>query len=142
MDTSKPTQQTPRGIRNHNPGNIKRKGAQWIGLADEQDDPTFLQFVDPRFGVRAMARIMQTYYNVHGLRCVEDIIRRWAPTSENDTDAYVDAVCNAMSVPKRKRLDVLHDKQLLGKLLRAIIHHENGEQPYADNVIADGIELA
>ena len=46
----------PRGIRNHNPGNID-KGADWEGLADDQSsDSRFCVFKDPVWGIRAMAR--------------------------------------------------------------------------------------
>ena len=42
----------PRGIRNHNPGNIKL-GTAWDGLSDEQNDDVFCQFKEPVWGLRA-----------------------------------------------------------------------------------------
>ncbi|MFI3272941.1 MAG: structural protein, partial [Pseudomonadota bacterium] len=56
----------PRGIRNHNPGNI-RHGDDWQGLRDTQTDKNFCQFVSPEFGIRALARVLMNYEKKHGL---------------------------------------------------------------------------
>ncbi len=34
----------PRGIRNHNPLNIRRSKDQWKGMAEVQNDRAFVQF--------------------------------------------------------------------------------------------------
>ena len=47
----------PRGIRNNNPGNIKKNGVDWDGLSEEQTDNTFFQFDDPVYGIRALTKI-------------------------------------------------------------------------------------
>lgn len=49
----------PRGIRNKNPGNIKRNNTQWQGMQLIQNDPEFVQFKHPKYGFRAMARILR-----------------------------------------------------------------------------------
>ena len=53
----------PRGLRNNNPGNIKRTGDKWQGLVEEEDatDSVFFQFREMRWGIRAIARILRTY---------------------------------------------------------------------------------
>ena len=44
----------PRGIRNHNPLNIRRNGKdQWKGLADMQTDRAFCQFKSLEYGSEA-----------------------------------------------------------------------------------------
>ena len=50
-----------RGIRNNNPGNIDRNATKWQGMADKQDDPRFIVFTSPQYGIRAMARVLLTY---------------------------------------------------------------------------------
>ncbi len=50
----------PRGVRNNNPGNI-RLGIAWNGLAPEQTDPDFCQFITPQFGIRALCIVLLTY---------------------------------------------------------------------------------
>ena len=37
----------PRGIRNRNPGNIRRSRDRWKGLAPAQTDPAFFVFDAP-----------------------------------------------------------------------------------------------
>ena len=87
----------PRGIRNKNPGNIKL-GTDWDGLADEQSDPVFCVFKESVWGIRALVRILLVYRFHHKRFTVEDIIERWAPPSENDTDAYIVFVCKKLGV--------------------------------------------
>lgn len=127
----------PRGLRNHNPGNI-RHGADWQGMAEQQTDPSFVQFKAPEWGIRAMVRILLRYRTL-GLVTVRQIIDRWAPPNENNTEAYVQAVAKAVGVTPSEALD--YTRHLL-PLLKAIIGHENGQQPYSDETIAKGIGLA
>ena len=131
----------PRGIRNRNPGNIRRSGDRWKGLAPRQPDLDFFIFESPLWGIRAMAKILRNYQRRHGLRTITQIIGRWAPASENDTAAYVAAVAKAMRVGAGQRLD-LSNPATLRDLIAAIIRHENGVQPYGFDTIDSAIELA
>ena len=40
----------PRGIRNHNPGNLRRSADPWQGLATTQTDEEFFQFAHAQGG--------------------------------------------------------------------------------------------
>jgi hypothetical protein len=131
---------TARGIRNNNPGNL-RHGNAWKGLAPKQPDKGFATFIDPLWGLRAMAKVLLVYSTRHGRRTVRAIIERWAPTSENDTDAYVAMVSRAMGVGPDAPLDLTKD-MVLSDLMRAIIQHENGVQPYHPGLILSGIREA
>lgn len=55
----------PRGIRNNNPGNIThnvtRNVARWWGQSLTQNDKHFVEFVDPVWGIRAIAKTLMTY---------------------------------------------------------------------------------
>lgn len=116
----------PRGIRNHNPGNIVRDGTPWQGLAaDQSADPRFCVFNTAADGIRALARLLLTYQDKHGLRTVRGIINRYAPPVENDTGAYVRAVAAALGVAADDPIDV-HQYRHMEPLVRAIIRHENG----------------
>ena len=57
-----PAARVPRGIRNHNPGNVLRtKSVTWQGQAEDQSgDPEFVVFTAPEWGLRAIARILLT----------------------------------------------------------------------------------
>lgn len=126
-----------RGLRNNNPGNI-RKGEPWQGMAPSQSDPAFVQFESPVWGIRALNKILSTYYHRYGLKTVQDIITRWAPPNENNTTAYVNAVAQAMGVAPTATLRLPAQAP---ELTAAIIHHENGLQPYSDQTIAEGVRL-
>lgn len=79
-----------RGIRNCNPGNI-RKGCNWKGLRLTQKDPAFCQFISMRWGLRALCVTLRTYVRTHKRKNVSLIIQRWAPPEDhNNTVAYID----------------------------------------------------
>lgn len=128
----------PRGIRNNNPGNLRR-GEPWQGLAPEQTDPAFCVFSDPVWGIRALARTLLTYESRHGLATVAGLIGRFAPPCENDTAAYVAAVSRVCGVAPHAPIRVAEQ---LPALIPAIIRHENGCQPYPADLIARAIDLA
>ncbi|TLI63226.1 structural protein [Escherichia sp. E1130] len=133
---------TARGIRNNNPGNI-RWGDEWKGLVPEtqRTDKSFCQFKSAEYGIRAMIIILRNYQRKHGLCTISDIINRWAPTNENDTQAYINSVAKATGVDPDQRIDT-SDSRFMMKLLQAIIQHENGDQPYSFDVFVKAIDLA
>jgi len=133
---------TPRGLRNNNPGNIERGTVRWQGMADDQSaDPRFIVFKTPQWGVRALAKTLLTYQNQYGLRTLRGIVNRWAPNSENNTAAYVAAVAAGVGLGPDTEID-LDTSEVMTPLVRAIILHENGADPYSDGVIAEAIRMA
>lgn len=146
------TKHKARGIRNNNPGNIER-GAPWKGLADrsqmtpnQRGEARFCVFVAPEYGVRAIGRIIQNYRHARSadgtpVDTIAEIIARWAPASENDTRAYVAAVDAAHPKTALDAIDP-HSLADMVPLVEAIIHHENGAQPYPRATIEAGLVLA
>lgn len=130
-----------RGIRNNNPGNI-RWGDKWKGLkADGKDqDPSFCVFIKPEYGIRALAKILRNYRVLHKITTVAGIIHRFAPPTENNTVAYINHVAEVLKVDTDDTIDVRDNNTML-KLIKAIILHENGEQPYTDKQILEGIKM-
>ena len=130
----------PRGIRNNNPGNV-RLGDQWQGLCSVQQDKSFCQFSEAKFGIRSTAYILRiSYFQRYALATVKGIITRWAPASENNTQAYINAVCQKLGVDAEDRIDLRSDS-LLTDLLSAVFNHENGSQPYTSDQILAGIKI-
>ncbi len=116
----------PRGIRNNNPGNIRRGSDPWQGRIPwtESTDKEFEQFQKFWYGVRAMTIIVKNYFSKYKLNTVSKIINRWAPPIENDTQAYIRAV---VTITGFKADQVLTpDKETLRRLVYAISDHENG----------------
>ena len=129
----------PRGIRNKNPGNIKL-GTDWDGLAAEQTDPTFCIFDEAVMGIRALMRILLTYRFTHNKKNIDSIIRRWAPPSENDTEAYIKFVAKRMEIEPMDDIDNSIEAYL--PLVKSIIQMENGMQPYDNELIVEGMYKA
>ena len=97
-----------------NPGNIV-KGNKWIG--EVHCKGRFECFRAPEYGVRAMAIIIKNYKKKYGLTTVEQIIHRWAPPHENNTQEFIRFV--------RKRVG---SDYTLEQLIDAIIIFEQGRQ--------------
>jgi len=135
------TKTPSRGIRNHNPGNIRLSKDKWQGLAPSQPDKEFFTFQNPVYGIRAMARILIKYQDDYGLRTIRGIIGRWAPASENNTEAYIKRVVERTGFDADQELD-MHQHEYLKPLVIAIIWHENAQQPYTDEQINKGLVLA
>lgn len=132
----------PRGIRNFNPGNIDRTAERWQGMAaDQSSDKRFVVFTAPVWGLRALAKVLLSYQRKYGLRTPAAIIGRWAPTVENDTDAYARQVAKALGVGVDDQID-LTTAATLERILPAIVQHENGQQPYPATLIAAAVRLA
>lgn len=126
-----------RGLRNNNPGNI-RHGDKWQGMAAEQKDKSFVTFTTPEYGIRAMTRILRTYY-ARGIVSVRQMISTWAPPNENDTESYVLSVAKKLNVSPDAMITNLDI--VLPDLIAAIIRQENGVQPYSITTINSGIAL-
>ena len=130
-----------RGETNCNPGNIDRNAIQWQGMAPVQKDPRFVVFVEPLYGIRAIGKVLLSYQEKHKLRTVRQIINRWAPSSENNTDAYIEHVAERMGVGPDDPIDV-HDPDTMEVLVRAIIKHENDRVIYDDALIVKAVDMA
>lgn len=129
-----------RGIRNNNPGNLEySKTNPWVGQTG--DDGRFAKFETPEHGIRALGRNLLSYQR-QGIDTVNDIINRWAPPSDNNnTDAYIQAVCAQLGVTPDQSLDA-SNPDTLKALCASIIQHENGSQPYSDQQLATGVSAA
>jgi len=128
-----------RGIRNNNPGNIRHNSTfEWSGEVG-LDAQGFCIFDAPINGIRALARDLRNKIN-RGLDTVEKILMVYAPPSENNTDAYIRAVCQDTGFKPDQELHA--DQSTLERLCRAIIMHENGEQPYSGGLITEAVEAA
>jgi hypothetical protein len=133
-----------RGYRNKNPGNIDwNERNKWQGQVGKEPGPNgrFAVFESHEFGIRALATLLITYQDRHGLNTVRGIIDRWAPPVENNTDAYVNAVARKIGVGPRDELD-LQTYAHLRPLVEAIITHELGGNPYDGTTIDAGLRLA
>lgn len=131
----------PRGIRNNNPGNI-RHGDNWVGMSDNQKDSSFVTFTDAKYGIRAMVKIFRSYRN-RGIYTLGQIISTWAPSNENNTEAYIKGAEKSTGWDRSHVVvEMEGDYQVL---IKAIIKHENGAayaEYYSLAKIDEGVALA
>ena len=81
---------------NNNPLNIRAGKSKWLGQVLPQrgsGEGAFCHFESMEYGIRAAFCLLRTYATKYRLNCVKDIITRWAPPSENDTQSYIRHVC-------------------------------------------------
>lgn len=124
-----------RGLRNRNPGNIRRSGVRYKGEVRPSTDPQFKQFGSMALGYRAIFVLLDTYRIRYGLDTVRTMISRWAPPSENDTAAYIDAVCRRTGLAPDRPIDT-RDRATMVPLAAAISRVENGTDAVAEEVEA------
>lgn len=136
--TFTPDASMPRGIRNNNPGNIRKSATAWQGKVGH--DGSFEIFDTAQNGIRAMAKIMLTKSG-RGINTVSGLITSWAPPSENNTAAYIAYVANSMGVSATQALD-LRDPTTMADLIDPIIETENGYNPYDAGTVAAGVNSA
>lgn len=129
----------PRGIRNNNPGNIRHNvNNRWVGLSPCQNDKDFCVFISAKYGIRALSIILRNYQSKYGLKTVKEIINRYAPLIENNTNSYVKSVCQFLGITDNTPINV-EEEYIMLCLLKAIIRHENGIQPYSNEELLEGI---
>lgn len=122
-----------RGYRNNNPGNIRISKELWLGEVRPSSDSQFKQFSDMSHGFRAMFKLLRNYSLHYSCRTLSDMIARWAPENENDTERYVSFVSAKSYVDKTSKINTL-DKDIMTALVSAMAHYENGSRPTQQDV--------
>ena len=104
------------GVNPNNFGNIRPVGAS----------TGFQQFDTPEAGLKAIDDNLKAY-GAKGINTIAGVINRWAPPSENNTQAYVAAVAQRLGIKPDQPLDMNNPavRQALGT---AIMLHEKGPQ--------------
>jgi hypothetical protein len=126
-----------RGIKNNNPLNI-RKGNKWKGELPNQTDNEFEQFQSMIYGLRAGFKILYNYYYKYRLKTISDIISRWAPPVENDTNTYIKNVCKMTKLNSTDRLNWNYSD--MSSLLKAMCKQESNYIPN-DNELYSAFRL-
>lgn len=144
---------TPRGVRNNNPGNIdfnpRNAWQGQLGLEQGVAKPRFARFDEPENGIRAVGKLLINYRGKDGMPgvggkgidTVLETINRWAPSNENDTQAYAGSVAKRLGVRTTDPINIKDPATLRGMVVSIIIH-ENGGNPYPPAIIDEGVRRA
>lgn len=126
----------PRGVRNSNPLNI-RKGNKWRGLRQNQTDKEFDQFINDIFGFRAAFKILENYIVRYRLNTIEAIVNRWAPATENHTEAYIKSVAKKSNIRRDVAINFFNRDMMLDLVwAMASVECGNGWFKWEDMVTA------
>jgi hypothetical protein len=104
-------------------------------------------FESPKFGIRAIARILITYFDKRRsadgtpIDTVGEVVARWAPKKENPTESYADFIRDSLGVNVGQQINIL-DYKTMRVVVEAIIRFENGSMPYDKATIDAGLRLA
>jgi len=116
----------PKGIRNNNPGNLRTGPGGSFGIYGTAAE-----------GLTALQHQLMLYFTgksraagFQKLQSVRDIISTYAPKNENNTAAYIQAVAKGMGISADAKLN-LNDPGQMAALMRNIVLHENGQNPYS-----------
>ena len=125
----------PRGLRNNNPGNLRRTSIAWDGKIPfaQSKDASFEQFVELRYGIRALMKDIISDFK-DGSDTIRSLISEFAPPHENNTIAYINSVAQSMGIGADTVIANLSQIQLK-VFCKAIVKVENGAA--FDNYITD-----
>ncbi len=128
----------PRGLRNNNAGNIRLSKTRYLGEVVPSTDKAFKQFKTPAWGYRAIFVLLDSYSR-KGFITLRQMISRYAPASENNTENYIRYVAQNAVVSPEAPLDV-NDRNVMILVVAAISRMENGIAADMDDVV-EGWEL-
>lgn len=117
--------QKSRGLRNNNPGNIRINSDKFQGEIQPSRDKSFKQFETMAYGYRAMFVILRNYYLNYSLKTIRQMITRWAPPEENNTEKYIETVSRLSGIPDNEELNINSEKQMTA-VVAAMSMVENG----------------
>jgi hypothetical protein len=113
----------PRGLRNNNPGNLDFVG-QAGATKEAGPGGRFAVFQTLDDGIRALANQLQLY-GKRGIDTVRDIISKYAPKGENNTESYIQAIVKKLGVSADQHLN-LGDREVVKQLIAGITRVEVG----------------
>lgn len=115
----------PRGLRNCNPGNIRKNKDIYAGEIVPSQDEEFKQFVTMAYGYRAIFVLLYTYQRRYGLDTIEQMISRYAPENENHTKAYINVVAERSGTPPQSHITATNGDVMI-PIVAAMSAVENG----------------
>lgn len=122
-----------RGLRNRNPGNIRRSGSRFRGEVVPSRDASFKEFETMAWGYRAMFVLLDGYRRRHALSTIRQFITRYAPPSENFTDGYIRFVARTAGIDADTPLDTRSPRDMI-PLVCAMSEIENGVKTVTQEV--------
>ena len=102
-------------IGKNNIFNIRAGKAQWLGMTGTRRG--FVEFDTQEHGIRAWLVLMRSYRRKYGCRTIRQIVTRFAPPSENNTERYIHYCAEGVMLDADCELTALTDYAYLGKYM-------------------------
>ncbi len=114
----------PLGLRNNNPGNLRPLpgNTTWQGEIDPDRVNNFSRFQNIGYGLRAMITDITGDIVNDKQNTLRKLITAYAPPSENNTAAYINAVANYTGLAPDTRINA--DRPTIEKIIRAKMNVE------------------
>ena len=87
-------------IAKNNIFNIRAGRAQWLGMTGTRKG--FVEFDTQEHGIRAWLVLMRNYRRRYGCRTIRQIVTRFAPPTENQTERYIRYCCQVVMISDTK----------------------------------------
>ncbi|MFB9215533.1 structural protein [Vibrio sinaloensis] len=132
----------PRGVRANNPLNIESNvNNNWLGKVTPSVDKRFETFQAPEYGFRAGAKLLRdTYQGRYGLESIRELIHKFAPSHENNSDHYAEFVAKRVGVSPDAPIDLRSDNTL-ARLIHSMSIMEVGRH-YTLEQAQQGVQMA
>lgn len=136
-----------RSFRNNNFGNLNYAGQEGASLEAKngKGEARFAKFNTPEEGFRALANQLTSYSEgtskaagYQKLNTVQDIIKLYAPESENNTSQYVDSLSKKLGVRGDEQLN-LKDPKVMTQMMRGIATIEGGNPQVTNDFMMNAI---
>ena len=112
VEEEKPqSKNVPAPIRNNNPGALMPGGK-------------LAQYKTPEEGLAAIDKNL-AIYGKKGVSTLSDVISKWAPPSENDTNSYIAHVAKVTGLDPNQKID-LSNPLIRHQISAGIVQQENG----------------
>ncbi len=122
-----------RGLRNCNPGNIRRSRVRYRGEVVPSRDVEFKEFETMAYGYRAMFVLLDTYRRRYGLITIRQMLSRYAPPEENFTESYIRIVSQRTGIDADCRVNTRLASDMI-PIVRAMSEVENGVAAVIEDV--------
>ena len=114
-----------RGLRNCNPGTIRRSKVHYLGEVRPSQDSDFKQFESMAYGYRAMFVLLDSYRRRYALNTLRQMLNRYAPPSENFTEGYIRFVSQKTGILPDEELNTRSERDMV-PIISAMSEIENG----------------
>ena len=106
----------------NNPVNVRHySNNDWNGLIGY--DNGYCKFDSVENGYRASFKLIKKYIRDYDLRTIEEIIQRYAPENENDTEGYIDNVEKWSGIKRNSKISS-EDNNKIAMVISAMARQE------------------